>query len=170
MPSVTAMWRVHPRSRGATQLYNQQMQQAQGPSPLTRGNPDCFRGGDHRRGSIPAHAGQPLRLWVLPQPIWVHPRSRGATASKMRLRSSRLGPSPLTRGNLVQPGAPSRRPGSIPAHAGQPPRAQSVATRPRVHPRSRGATAGATLGAAAASGPSPLTRGNRCCAGAEATE
>ena len=151
---------VHPRSRGATMSGLSARRLLQGPSPLTRGNPVALRVEVRRAGSIPAHAGQPPRPIFRSSTIRVHPRSRGATPSWVRLSSAIKGPSPLTRGNHWLGAPRAFTGGSIPAHAGQPrPKLRSYGSK-WVHPRSRGATKKWAVAQGFVEGPSPLTRGN----------
>ena len=91
---------VHPRSRGATRPLARDRRIGEGPSPLTRGNPGLFEVVRRGQGSIPAHAGQPCRIWIRTICRRVHPRSRGATSMVTFRAGTREGPSPLTRGNL----------------------------------------------------------------------
>ena len=131
-----------------------------GPSPLTRGSRAGCRHGQPARGSIPAHAGQPVAQPDPQQRFGVHPRSRGA-ATVVRCNSApRSGPSPLTRGSRRTRRPWRSRTGSIPAHAGQPPRRQAAPHTPRVHPRSRGAAYASVYFGDIREGPSPLTRGS----------
>jgi hypothetical protein len=71
-------------------------------------------------GSIPAHAGEPAPGLAAGNPNRVHPRARGGTALSARPESFAYGPSPRTRGNLPGNTNQPARPGSIPAHAGEP--------------------------------------------------
>ena len=71
----------------------------------------------------------------------------------------RLGPSPLARGIPAQEALSALKSGSIPARAGHSSTAQPVQCTPRVHPRSRGASARAHRGVLRRWGPSPLARG-----------
>ena len=132
-----------------------------GPSPLTRGNHVKDAVSSAQQGSIPAHAGQPFEQVRRGGHKWAHPRSRGATGTSSLLIPALLGPSPLTRGNRAHRSRIARPCGSIPAHAGQPASCLLRARLPRVHPRSRGATAVQSSPVADILGPSPLTRGNR---------
>ena len=158
--AAASIHRVHPRSRGATRLFMLIGPFGRGPSPLTRGNQRA-RAGDGGRGrSIPAHAGQPSPSCVKKAASRVHPRSRGATAIISGMSSIQMGPSPLTRGNLVDSLGQAVPLGSIPAHAGQPRSDRRCAARSRVHPRSRGATCRCEETTCPRLGPSPLTRGN----------
>ncbi len=153
--------RAHPRSRGATTELGELIAGTRGPSPLTRGNPLDLGRAAPLDGPIPAHAGQPTSSR---HPGWLqgaHPRSRGATTCACSSATYRAGPSPLTRGNHDSRCA-SRTPlGPIPAHAGQPTSTSCGPMKARAHPRSRGATTAAIGRVTSATGPSPLTRGNR---------
>ena len=161
MHSCSCPW-VHPRSRGATSEGSNEAEQMRGPSPLTRGNLSMAAAVISLHGSIPAHAGQqPVVIGVNRSVDEVHPRSRGATTFAYCSSSHSMGPSPLTRGNLVHLQATGAPDGSIPAHAGQPPASPYAPTRPGVHPRSRGATVVNCALVTTDEGPSPLTRGNR---------
>ncbi len=155
--------RVHPRSRGAADNDLTEDLANKGPSPLTRGS----RPRPHRLelipGSIPAHAGQPRRCQSTGPWPWVHPRSRGAAIEDEIRASLEQGPSPLTRGSLVDLFQVDLDAGSIPAHAGQPARAWPSRRRSRVHPRSRGAAISFAAMQADREGPSPLTRGSPDC-------
>ncbi len=131
-----------------------------GPSPLTRGNHAGSGQAADDLGSIPAHAGQPSRSGTACCCPAVHPRSRGATAAVGGFVLLRMGPSPLTRGNLDRLPLAVGGPGSIPAHAGQPSPPGDLEDADRVHPRSRGATGFTGDEMTAQGGPSPLTRGN----------
>ena len=139
---------------------DEQVGEARGLSPPTRGNPIW---GTRREGltrSIPAHAGEPAGGVVQPVVRDVYPRPRGGTRIGESARCGRRGLSPPTRGN------PGRRPyrlgfrGSIPAHAGEP----SFSLRPplgeKVYPRPRGGTALPLPLTAVDWGLSPPTRGN----------
>ena len=151
---------VYPRSRGATNALAFGGRIAAGLSPLTRGNRCGSTTLPTRSGSIPAHAGQPGRRVRRPEERGVYPRSRGATTAWDIGPSGIQGLSPLTRGNPRQFSGDCRRPGSIPAHAGQPPHATRVVSMMRVYPRSRGATVEHPERRRLDQGLSPLTRGN----------
>ncbi len=153
--------RVHPRSRGAAVDDQDHFLILQGPSPLSRGSQlfDAVEGA--ARGSIPALAGQPGANVNTGSVSGVHPRSRGAAATRLSLSQMSTGPSPLSRGSPASATWTASRAGSIPALAGQPPPASS---RPRpawVHPRSRGAAGISSRIALARQGPSPLSRGSQ---------
>ena len=110
--------------------------------------------------SIPAHAGEPRRLYTPGWVFGVYPRPRGGTRPGGGARPDWQGLSPPTRGNrlweLTRIGAQR----SIPAHAGEPidscPRRASGS----VYPRPRGGTAVHSDIYVAVLGLSPPTRGN----------
>ena len=134
---------------------------AQGLSPLTRGNPPRSAVAPGRGGPIPAYAGQPWRCLSSFPCSWAYPRLRGATRRKCRRAEVLKGLSPLTRGNPTGMRYFGRRERPIPAYAGQP--ATSLPKRGGwwAYPRLRGATAKDNASSVFSSGLSPLTRGNR---------
>ena len=90
---------VYPRPRGGTTVICRVQWTSPGLSPPTRGNPRRFVPPRFLRGSIPAHAGEPLGTLIPCQIPMVYPRPRGGTpncAARIRLRP---GLSPPTRGN-----------------------------------------------------------------------
>ena len=131
-----------------------------GLSPLTRGNPDDALTILFVQGPIPAHAGQPMRRTFLFLAFRAYPRSRGATDAKTDPLTLELGLSPLTRGNPRWPMPCCKKPGPIPAHAGQPVAPTGWRMPLRAYPRSRGATGSIMCWIPAFYGLSPLTRGN----------
>ena len=114
-------------------------------------------------GSIPAHAGEPLRATLslcLPR---VYPRACGGTAALAARMRGAMGLSPRMRGNPGPSGEGFQRVGSIPAHAGEPVFGICPQARNRVYPRACGGTATATRRATRIRGLSPRMRGNRPC-------
>ena len=91
-----------------------------GLSPPTRGNLgyEGVRAGGFR--SIPAHAGEPDIITLLPQETLVYPRPRGGTCFRIGAFRCLYGLSPPTRGNPCVVYHHVRGHGSIPAHAGEP--------------------------------------------------
>ena len=152
--------RVYPRARGATFDYSFPIRGNGGLSPRTRGNPHRSRRPAARRGSIPAHAGQPQPERQQRPDRRVYPRARGATSVYPFLTKYRAGLSPRTRGNPICRRRPQGRCGSIPAHAGQPGPLAPWYLPAWVYPRARGATEGRSLRFPAVFGLSPRTRGN----------
>ena len=140
--------RVYPRVCGGTFQPLSAVPQAKGLSPRVRGNrrrTGLSRGSE---GSIPAcagepHCGEPLRF-----PKGVYPRVCGGTHCSHSSHSSGSGLSPRVRGNPARGRGGRRRPGSIPACAGEPPR-----HRLRPHPPPPG-----SIPACAGEPPRPRTR------------
>ena len=79
-----------------------------------------------------------------------------------RMRGNRRAEAATTcmRGNRVACGDGKARPGSIPAHAGEPYRTDALCLRRRVYPRACGGTRAMWVAARTASGLSPRMRGN----------
>ena len=109
---------AHPRSRGENKKTLEELSEAGGSSPLTRGK---------RTTSTPA-----------PRTSRAHPRSRGENPHRTRMTLTSTGSSPLTRGKQLEATRPASRLGLIPAHAGKTCPRRAGATRPEAHPRSRG--------------------------------
>ena len=84
-PAVVFRWRtqrsVYPRPRGGTASTRSRLRSSRGLSPPTRGNRDCDDMRESRRGSIPAHAGEPPAPARRARPRGVYPRPRGGTDS-----------------------------------------------------------------------------------------
>ena len=117
---VRAIIRVYPRPRGGTSGKGARTNPEEGLSPPTRGNQSCQAVGARRRGSIPAHAGEPESE---PKPALVdrvYPRPRGGTRLPRQTPALNRGLSPPTRGNLALKATSAPSFGSIPAHAGEP--------------------------------------------------
>ena len=111
--------RAHPRSRGENALHPDEVMNALGSSPLTRGKllgADRALGG---RGLIPAHAGKTRPRNHQDQGGGAHPRSRGENFSRPKVTPLLPGSSPLTRGKPRLVGADLPLGRLIPAHAGK---------------------------------------------------
>jgi len=152
--------RAYPRSRGATVLPMASASSSWGLSPLARGNRRRAPRRSPRAGPIPARAGQPLGAALVDGLKKAYPRSRGATLVPAPMSRYASGLSPLARGNLIQEPSFSRKPGPIPARAGQPGRASQTGRFRWAYPRSRGATVIWFANWPAMAGLSPLARGN----------
>ncbi len=111
-------------------------------------------------GSIPAHAGEPLRSCDAAPPRWVYPRACGGTCFTPSLRLVSAGLSPRMRGNRRVPGADSPLAGSIPAHAGEPQCVSRLPSWARVYPRACGGTSRVPAPRPVLTGLSPRMRGN----------
>ena len=90
---------VYPRPRGGTRTSASEAGGESGLSPPTRGNPDAGAARMRRVGSIPAHAGEPIRDRAARRSTAVYPRPRGGTRSPWQSATARDGLSPPTWGN-----------------------------------------------------------------------
>ncbi len=151
---------VYPRVCGGTVSGLQEAEVTGGLSPRVRGNPDA---GHHRPdagGSIPACAGEPLRLASGPPSGRVYPRVCGGTSPPAGSTFASKGLSPRVRGNpLLYPveALPHR---SIPACAGEPETSCVQQGLLQVYPRVCGGTNWVPIGAPVLRGLSPRVRGN----------
>ena len=119
--TMRLLTRVYPRVCGGTPTEALKTGGGRGLSPRVRGNPNLIQGHVQRNGSIPACAGEPEKSsGVLCSP-GVYPRVCGGTYMTEIEIGFIPGLSPRVRGNRCQREPPSRRPGSIPACAGEPP-------------------------------------------------
>ena len=132
--------RVYPRACGGTSLKNDTLTHGLGLSPRVRGNLAQTDYGPYRRRSIPARAGEPMRLSRSYSAARVYPRACGGTFRAGKAISSRTGLSPRVRGNHFRnrDGSLSHR--SIPARAGEPPTGTGRSARSTVYPRACGGT------------------------------
>ena len=112
------------------------------------------------QGPIPADAGEPTIPDATPLEVRAYPRGRGGTFPPAASISAAMGLSPRTRGNRRLPACARRRPGPIPADAGEPTRAAAGPRKPRAYPRGRGGTCLPRGRTAHRRGLSPRTRGN----------
>ncbi len=156
---------VYPRARGGTLVILCPFLCGEGLSPRTRGNLRLDVAGVAVPGSIPAHAGEPFSLMPHISSERVYPRARGGTAPALLIISPSMGLSPRTRGNQPASEPRSFRPGSIPAHAGEPNNKKSAMAAARVYPRARGGTEASGAAGEDFQGLSPRTRGNHQGAG-----
>ena len=131
-----------------------------GLSPRGRGNPIYGCAPPGRKGSIPAWAGQPVCASTYGSRLPVYPRVGGATPAGASRVHPCIGLSPRGRGNPGSRPSPVVLSRSIPAWAGQPAVAVSVAAVMAVYPRVGGATAPCPPCATQSSGLSPRGRGN----------
>ena len=131
-----------------------------GLSPRVRGNHVPVRRPVQIDRSIPACAGEPVKIWFTPSIAWVYPRVCGGTCvSHWRFLAS-AGLSPRVRGNHRQSGRQRKRTRSIPACAGEPYDGQSYPVYLPVYPRVCGGTVRGPAIAAVVTGLSPRVRGN----------
>ena len=130
---------VYPRVGGGTSLECIVTILSEGLSPRGRGNHATLGCPSAPLGSIPAWAGEPTVGDVVPRPYRVYPRVGGGTANCRTSSRKTSGLSPRGRGNRRQDHGYGRRPGSIPAWAGEPPINDNSANPARgLSPRGRG--------------------------------
>ena len=159
--SARGVWlRVYPRPRGGTQGLDGLKRVLPGLSPPTRGNPPSAATKALNRGSIPAHAGEPIQARSWRGREEVYPRPRGGTGGTGGGSTCGIGLSPPTRGNPRMGAGVCDTERSIPAHAGEPSRGASHWDAAGVYPRPRGGTRAPPPPPRAAPGLSPPTRGN----------
>ena len=132
----------------------------EGLSPLARGNLWNWGFNGATSGPIPARAGEPARSREYHMVRWAYPRSRGGTDFQQGAKNRGLGLSPLARGNLGFDHGGDLVRGPIPARAGEPLVLGLPIIAAGAYPRSRGGTDMANGDTWAASGLSPLARGN----------
>ena len=172
---------VYPRVCGGTCSSPLRVAPPTGLSPRVRGNPFLALRPCRVVGSIPACAGEPVSstYWTLPRRVYprvwgeprcgkwfsrcagVYPRVCGGTASTRCEPCQQKGLSPRVRGNRGPTRTRGRRPGSIPACAGEPDSSCCACSLARVYPRVCGGTYWAGLATGRTRGLSPRVRGNQ---------
>ena len=135
--------RVYPRECGGTAGVVEEALVDDGLSPRVRGNHRRRRASAAARGSIPASAGEPHRDRSVAGGSQVYPRECGGTIFAGRVTPLAEGLSPRVRGNLSRRLMRAPAPGSIPASAGEPPRAIGPSAPAGVYPRECGGTSAA---------------------------
>ena len=111
---------VYPRLRGGSECGAHRLQAGAGLSPPTRGIPKPILYTRLTKGSIPAYAGDPSRLYQCLSPNEVYPRLRGGSSHRCLWRKRQRGLSPPTRGIPKLPLKTLDNYWSIPAYAGDP--------------------------------------------------
>ena len=131
---------VYPRTHGETNKLGATALGSEGLSPYTRGNQFWYTFLDRFGRSIPVHTGKPPHPSRSRTTSRVYPRTHGETWTRIHVRSSRMGLSPYTRGNLFRLlfGICSR--GSIPVHTGKPQINKMRICQKAVYPRTHGET------------------------------
>ena len=132
-----------------------------GLSPRMRGNRRGRFSGRHHVGSIPAHAGEPIRFIGFEYMAGVYPRACGGTSKRSTLCAILQGLSPRMRGNRTVSVDEPDGTGSIPAHAGEPSSTRRSPRSNRVYPRACGGTEDWWAVQWTLTGLSPRMRGNR---------
>ena len=132
-----------------------------GLSPRVRGNQFCAAAALHRRGSIPARAGEPHCGCTGTDILTVYPRACGGTRDISPVHRDVWGLSPRVRGN--PPAVPHQRTPtrSIPARAGEPMQPKPAVFAKKVYPRACGGTTHLAVIHLVEQGLSPRVRGNR---------
>ena len=151
---------VYPRVCGGTRRRVSLANTPGGLSPRVRGNPPTGISNTVIAGSIPACAGEPAVAGRAAVRNEVYPRVCGGTISGTSMDSVARGLSPRVRGNLPPAPYPVRKPGSIPACAGEPPATRRTAPLAGVYPRVCGGTNPRGAVSIALPGLSPRVRGN----------
>ena len=152
---------VYPRPRGGTLRERVDVVAGYGLSPPTRGNRIRRGGRRQKRGSIPAHAGEPHPELVRHGDGEVYPRPRGGTPQRPLKIDRDRGLSPPTRGNRRPVPEEAAGVRSIPAHAGEPGLPLARLCDSAVYPRPRGGTRRQAAIERIVLGLSPPTRGNQ---------
>ncbi len=159
--AVTSLSWVYPRPRGGAAQSVRTITRADGLSPPARGSllfPPRERGGLR---SIPARAGEPSLFQFLYRALPVYPRPRGGASYVVGMLDRPEGLSPPARGSRRERHPAVRRPGSIPARAGEPcSRRHSTCTK-GVYPRPRGGAIRIDYIKPPLDGLSPPARGSR---------
>ncbi len=133
-------FRVYLRTRGGTRPHQNAARRGHGLSPHTRRNHPLPRVREGCRGSISAHAEEPVRPDCRYRLSRVYLRTRGGTSPEQSSLNKPLGLSPHTRRNQAKPQRRAAPPGSISAHAEEPRRRFRCRAAPRVYLRTRGGT------------------------------
>ena len=131
-----------------------------GLSPRVRGNQCHRRFREDRQGTIPACAGEPLKLGLMLSQMRDYPRVCGGTWPDACVTPASAGLSPRVRGNRMPVRRSNPPGGTIPACAGEPPRLRRPASPARDYPRVCGGTTIAGEAGTVITGLSPRVRGN----------
>ena len=152
---------VYPRPRGEAIVVARDPGHLEGLSPPTRGSRPRRTPARESRGSIPAHAGKPVRGRATRPHVAVYPRPRGEAHGGIWNDLDPRGLSPPTRGSRLNLRHDRMQARSIPAHAGKPPVRSGSSTGRAVYPRPRGEAGDVARVQPALQGLSPPTRGSR---------
>ena len=151
---------VYPRVCGGTQEGQGRDCAGWGLSPRVRGNRGQAGDGLTQDGSIPACAGEPRAVRVIPPLETVYPRVCGGTHVGETTAVGEVGLSPRVRGNRYYGCGRGHVQRSIPACAGEPDGLVVIDGHLRVYPRVCGGTHGGVIGHVVHHGLSPRVRGN----------
>ena len=132
---INGRYMVYPRVGGEPQEGMRYVMSQVGLSPRGRGTPgEAHAAADNRR-SIPAWAGNPLRMGSVMTRPQVYPRVGGEPLTCTSIGWTFRGLSPRGRGTQGEANGNFSARGSIPAWAGNPPPSPRAASQPRVYPR-----------------------------------
>ena len=140
-------------------MRSDNVSEAGGSSPLTRGTQSQSQEGVYSPRFIPAYAGNSRKSPFTVPPYPVHPRLRGELYRLSKKRFSRHGSSPLTRGTRCDRHQRFNVCRFIPAYAGNSLDRGASINGDAVHPRLRGELIGLARRLRRRTGSSPLTRG-----------
>ena len=138
-------FRVYPRVCGGTSSSSVTSSASHGLSPRVRGNPSWSSSQLLQHRSIPACAGEPLAITWLVCLDTVYPRVCGGTLVSPVTSVCAEGLSPRVRGNRTMETKNLASNGSIPACAGEPPRARPGGRNYPVYPRVCGGTTASSM-------------------------
>ena len=140
LPSTGGAWAVYPRACGGTAAGYDSLNRLPGLSPRVRGNRFRYPPPAGPGRSIPARAGEPLRVTIASTAYPVYPRACGGTWGFQPRPAPLWGLSPRVRGNLPRYRFVDDVHRSIPARAGEPPISAPFQLRIQVYPRACGGT------------------------------
>ena len=151
---------VYPRVCGGTSRRCSRRLALRGLSPRVRGNRHSRIECMSSVGSIPACAGEPLKVWEGSFTLTVYPRVCGGTEAGRHESPGRPGLSPRVRGNRWHCHSCQLERGSIPACAGEPMDGSAFIVGRTVYPRVCGGTGDVPFLELCREGLSPRVRGN----------
>ena len=157
---ATSPSRDYPRACGGTVGREPTVFALQGLSPRMRGNPIRPFRPRPGRGTIPAHAGEPIAASEAIAKRGDYPRACGGTELEAGMRNALKGLSPRMRGNRRQSAVDTFHRGTIPAHAGEPSEQVNPLVPTWDYPRACGGTGRLDAHSRARKGLSPRMRGN----------
>ncbi len=150
----------YPRGCGETLMLMALCTRLKGLSPRVRGNHHEMDVTIGAAGAIPAGAGKPSDSRSITHAPAGYPRGCGETVLWIPVVVESQGLSPRVRGNRGHDARGARCRRAIPAGAGKPAQALSIAEPPTGYPRGCGETAGDAYGRHSLYGLSPRVRGN----------
>ena len=150
---------VYPRVGGGNIRQSLDVETGAGLSPRGRGKPNAYASNCAGRRSIPAWAGETMRLCIAAIACRVYPRVGGGNYKSPADAPKSLGLSPRGRGKPPLHPVGSRPGGSIPAWAGETRRERKAKGDARVYPRVGGGNVDGLPPVCSHEGLSPRGRG-----------